>query len=134
MSTTTPIYQPDRMDLTVLEFDQAHVARLVNSLKSRLTRLRTLQRAERELELKRALMGNGSKFLKNAPVQKKPLPNGRDLSWYDKLDRNELIEEQDEKERSEKLNAGIKTGAKVWVRRPCFDCFFPHSLIFVDCD
>lgn len=60
-------------------------------------------------------MGNGSKFLKHGVKSKKPLPNGRDLSWYDKLDRNELIEEQEEKERLEKMNSGIKTGAKVWV-------------------
>ncbi|KAG0143631.1 hypothetical protein CROQUDRAFT_660976 [Cronartium quercuum f. sp. fusiforme G11] len=94
---------------------EAHMNRLMSTLKSRLARLRTLQRAERELELKKALMGNGSKFLKHGSSQKKKvLPSGKDLSWYDKLDRNDLIEEQDEKDRLEKLNAGIKTGAKVW--------------------
>ncbi|EGF97666.1 uncharacterized protein MELLADRAFT_84556 [Melampsora larici-populina 98AG31] len=96
-----------------LEADR-HMRKLLGNLKSRLTRLRTLQKAERELELKRALMGNGSKFLKNSVQKKKALPSGRDLSWYDKLDRNDLIEEQDEKERLAKLNEGIKTGATVW--------------------
>lgn len=95
----------------------AHMKKLMTELRSRLNRLRVLQTAERELELKRSLMGKGSKFLKFGSDKKskpKGLINGRDLSWYDKLDRNEMIEVDLERERLEKLNSGIKTGARVW--------------------
>ncbi|KAH9808191.1 small-subunit processome [Melampsora americana] len=112
-STST---EDTKIDLAEQKLEsERHMRKLLSNLKSRLARLRTLQKAERELELKRALMGNGSKFLKNSVHKKKVLPSGRDLSWYDKLDRNDLIEEQDEKERLAKLNEGIKTGATVWV-------------------
>lgn len=91
----------------------------MRELETRLTRLKVLQRAERELELKKSLMGKGSKFLKFRPTDPKPNRqdiNGRDLSWYDKLDRNQIIEDDLERERLQKINAGIKTGAQVWVR------------------
>lgn len=95
---------------------EKHMRKLMTELQTRLTRLKVLQTAERELELKKSLMGKGSKFLKFRPAsQKQPQHNGgRDLSWYDKLDKNQMIEDDLERERLEKMNAGIKTGAQVW--------------------
>ncbi|KAI9609185.1 hypothetical protein KEM48_002890 [Puccinia striiformis f. sp. tritici PST-130] len=77
---------------------EKHIKKLMAELQTRLTRLRVLQTAERESELKKSLMGKGSKF----------------LNWYDKLDRNQIIEDDLERERLDKLNSGIKTGAQVW--------------------
>ncbi|KAA1072776.1 hypothetical protein PGTUg99_001463 [Puccinia graminis f. sp. tritici] len=97
---------------------EKHMRKLMTEFQTRLTRLRVLQTAEREMELKKSLMGKGSKFLKFRSSTQKPkqdgLVNGRDLSWYDKLDRNQIIEDDLERERLEKLNSGIKTGAQVW--------------------
>jgi len=96
---------------------EKHMRKLLTELQTRLTRLKVLQTAERELELKKSLMGKGSKFLKFRPTGQKPSKqemNGRDLSWYDKLDRNQIIEDDLERERLLKMNAGIKTGAQVW--------------------
>ncbi|WAR54559.1 hypothetical protein PtB15_4B176 [Puccinia triticina] len=97
---------------------EKHMQKLMVELQTRLTRLRVLQTAEREMELKRSLMGKGSKFLKFRPSSQKlrqdGLVNGRDLSWYDKLDRNQIVEDELERERLEKANSGIKTGAQVW--------------------
>ncbi|KAI9605100.1 hypothetical protein H4Q26_003072 [Puccinia striiformis f. sp. tritici PST-130] len=97
---------------------EKHIKKLMAELQTRLTRLRVLQTAERESELKKSLMGKGSKFLKFRPPSttksSATVNGGRDLSWYDKLDRNQIIEDDLERERLDKLNSGIKTGAQVW--------------------
>ncbi|MBW0524435.1 hypothetical protein O181_064150 [Austropuccinia psidii MF-1] len=95
---------------------EAHMKKLMRELQSRMNRLKVLQTAERELEIKKALMGKGAKFLKFGPrsTKLKGLINGRDLSWYDKLDRQAIMEEEEEKQQKEKMNSGIKTGARVW--------------------
>ncbi|CAH7675478.1 Utp11 protein-domain-containing protein [Phakopsora pachyrhizi] len=99
------------------EIQEKYVESLIKQFKFRLKRLRTLQTAERELELTRQLMSKGTKkLIVKGPIdeskrKRKGLINGRDLSWYDKLDRRDIEEEEQEKQKS---NEGIKTGAKVW--------------------
>lgn len=89
---------------------------MVDLLESRLLRLRTLQRAERETEVTRALMGNGSKQVVGSQRRsRQPVGTGRDLSYYSKLERIEKAEEEEEAEREAKKREGIRTGAKVYV-------------------
>lgn len=88
---------------------------MLELLESRLERLKTLQRAERELDVTRALMGNGSKQLLGAKGKRRKVTGtGRDLSYYSKLDRLEKMEEEDEMEREAKRREGVKTGARVY--------------------
>ncbi|POW01860.1 hypothetical protein PSHT_12353 [Puccinia striiformis] len=109
----------EKMWIDIERWDPDLIRKLMTELQTRLTRLKVLQAAERESELKKSLMGKGSKLLKFRPpstTKTTTSVNGdRDLSWSDKLDRNQIIEDDLERERLDKLNSGIKTGAQVWV-------------------
>ncbi|KAI9605081.1 hypothetical protein H4Q26_003052 [Puccinia striiformis f. sp. tritici PST-130] len=96
----------EKMWIDIERWDPDLIRKLMTELQTRLTRLKVLQAAERESELKKSLMGKGSKLLN--------VNGDRDLSWSDKLDRNQIIEDDLERERLDKLNSGIKTGAQVW--------------------
>lgn len=94
---------------------------MLQLLESRILRLKTLQRAERELDVTRALMGKGSKQVagsKKKSGRRTTTGTGRDLSWYSKLDRQALQEEEEQAEREAKSREGVRTGATVHASLP----------------
>lgn len=79
----------------------AYKAQLTTELSARQDRLLQLQRAMREIELQRLLMGNGAK---KSIVAKKVEKSRDEMNWEEDQQRGGLPEAEE----------GIRTGARVW--------------------
>lgn len=99
--------------LATLGERKEHLSTLTHELSARLNRLALLQRTLREMQVQRALMGNGSKQVvggsrKGALSREEERLNEND---YDELELKRL---NSQKRRLPKPELGIRTGARVW--------------------